>query len=91
MRTRGLLLVAAAGALALGVALPASADATGASAATVTVTGGALSITVPPDAGNLGTRADTVGGGTISRWSRSVRRGTVVVPIQMGGSRPRRR
>src|SRR6185436_18739140 len=33
---------------------------------TVTVQGGFLSITVPTDAGNLGTRANTVGGGTIS-------------------------
>ncbi|HEY5173412.1 MAG TPA: hypothetical protein VIK54_16945 [Acidimicrobiia bacterium] len=30
------------------------------------MTGGALSITVPTDAGNLGTRADSVLGGTIS-------------------------
>lgn len=36
------------------------------STATVTVTGGALEITVPADAGNLGTRANTVAGGTIS-------------------------
>jgi hypothetical protein len=35
-------------------------------AATVTITGGALSISVPTDAGNLGTRANTVLGGTIS-------------------------
>jgi hypothetical protein len=34
--------------------------------ATVTVTGGALSISVPVNAGSLGTRADTVSGGTIS-------------------------
>jgi hypothetical protein len=53
-------------ALTLGVALPASAAASGISAATITVQGGALSITVPTDAGNLGTRANSVGGGTIS-------------------------
>lgn len=64
--TRGLLVAAAGGMLTLGVALPASADATGASTATVTVLGGALSITVPAVAGNLGTRSNTVGGGTIS-------------------------
>ncbi|MCD9625139.1 hypothetical protein [Rhabdothermincola salaria] len=34
--------------------------------ATITVTGGALIITVPADAGALGTRANTVEGGTIS-------------------------
>jgi hypothetical protein len=34
--------------------------------ATITITGGALAITVQPDAGNLGTRANTVGVGTIS-------------------------
>ncbi len=34
--------------------------------ATVTVAGGALTITMPADAGSLGTRANTVGGGTIS-------------------------
>lgn len=39
---------------------------TGVTPATVTVTGGALSITVPIDAGSLGSRVNTVGGGTIS-------------------------
>ena len=63
---RSLLLVAIAGLLAFGFAVPASAAGPGQSAATVTVTGGALSITVPSDAGNLGTRSDTVLGGTIS-------------------------
>jgi hypothetical protein len=48
------------------VALPAGAVGPGQSAATITVTGGALSITVPPDAGNIGTRANSVLGGTIS-------------------------
>jgi hypothetical protein len=56
-------LVASAGLLTLGIALPASADST---PTTITVTGGALSITVPTNAGNLGSRANTVGGGTIS-------------------------
>jgi hypothetical protein len=49
--------------LSLGVTVPATAATT---TATVTVTGGSLSISVPPDAGSLGTRADTVLGGTIS-------------------------
>ena len=54
------------GVLTLSTAVPASADTTGATAATVTVQGGFLSITVPPDAGNLGTRTNSVSGGTIS-------------------------
>ena len=62
-RTRPLLLAGAAGMLMLGLAGPASAAET---SATVTVTGGALSITVPVSAGNLGTRENTVSGGTIS-------------------------
>src|SRR6202161_3166924 len=60
---RNLLAVAAAGAVTLAVAGPASAADT---LATVTVTGGALSITAPANAGNLGTIANTVLGGTIS-------------------------
>jgi hypothetical protein len=63
---RSLLLVAVVGLLAFGFAGAASAAGPGQSGATVTVTGGALSITVPTDAGNLGTRADSVLGGTIS-------------------------
>jgi hypothetical protein len=55
--------VAALALLVLGVAQPASADVT---AATVTVTGGSLSISAPVNAGNLGTRANTVVAGTIS-------------------------
>jgi hypothetical protein len=66
MAKRSLLVAVAAGMLTLGIALPASAAAPGDSGATVTVQGGALSITVPTDAGNLGTRANSVGGGTIS-------------------------
>ena len=63
MRTPSLLVAAAAGMLSLAFALPAWADPT---TATVTVTGGALAITVPTNAGNLGTRTNSVLGGTIS-------------------------
>jgi hypothetical protein len=62
-RTRALLLAGAAGMITLGLAGRASAAET---SATVTVTGGALSITVPVSAGNLGTRENSVLGGTIS-------------------------
>ncbi len=65
MRMRRLLLATAAGFLTLTIASPAWAD-SGVSAATVTVTTGSLLISVPADAGNLGTRANTVLGGTIS-------------------------
>jgi hypothetical protein len=54
---------AAAGMLVLCLAGPACAAET---SATVTVTGGALSITVPVSAGNIGTRENTVLGGTVS-------------------------
>jgi hypothetical protein len=68
MRTRHLLLAAAAGTLALGTALPPSAFA--ATSAEITVTGGTLSITAPEaglaDPVDLGTRANSVAGGTIS-------------------------
>jgi hypothetical protein len=60
------LVLIAAAVFMLPLALPASADTIGVSAATVTIQGGVLALTVPTDAGNLGTRADTVGGGTIS-------------------------
>jgi hypothetical protein len=63
MRTRSLLVVAAAGLLSLGIALPASADTTTAS---VTVTGGTLTISAPEAAGSLGSIANSVSGGTIS-------------------------
>jgi hypothetical protein len=54
-------------ALALVLAFVAAAPAQAATTAlTVTITGGALSISVPTDAGNVGTRADTVLGGAIS-------------------------
>jgi hypothetical protein len=65
MRTPILLLVAGTGVLLLPLAQPASAD-TGITAATITIQGGALSISVPTDAGNLGTRPNSVSGGTIS-------------------------
>lgn len=65
MRTRGLLVVTAAAVLSLAPALPAVAAA-GESAASLNITGGSLSITVQDDAGSLGTRANTVGAGTIS-------------------------
>jgi hypothetical protein len=55
--------LAAAGLLALGAAMPAAADTTTAS---IAVTGGSLSISAPVDAGSLGTRANSVLGGTIS-------------------------
>jgi hypothetical protein len=63
MRTRHLLLAIAAAALSTGTALPASAEPT---SATLSITGGGLGITVPADAGSLGTRENTVLGGTIS-------------------------
>jgi hypothetical protein len=62
-QTRAMLLAGAAWMLTLGLAGPAGAAET---SATVTVTGGALSISVPLTAGNLGTRENTVAGGTIS-------------------------
>jgi hypothetical protein len=63
MRTRTLLLTLATALLALTTALPASAQSTGAS---ITIVGGVLSITVPVAAGSLGSRTNTVTGGTIS-------------------------
>jgi hypothetical protein len=65
MRARMLLVVMGTVIFSLMVAAPASAD-SGVTAATITVQGGALSISVPTDAGNLGTRANSVAGGTIS-------------------------
>jgi hypothetical protein len=61
MRTCRCLVIA--GVLTFASALPAAADTT---TATVTVTGGSLSISAPPAAGSLGSRANTVPGGTIS-------------------------
>ena len=66
MRTLIPLAATAAGILMLGIAPPATAAVTGGTPATITVQGGALSITVPADAGNLGTRPNSVLGGTIS-------------------------
>ena len=51
---------------ALGITGSASAATSGTTAATVTVQGGSLSITVPTSAGNLGTRTNSVSGGSIS-------------------------
>ena len=65
MKTRQLLVVLASGILALVVALPASAL-PGDTSAMITVAGGSLSISAPTAAGNLGTRTNTVSGGTIS-------------------------
>jgi hypothetical protein len=66
LKTRNLIVAVASGLLTLGMTLPASAATSGITTATVTVQGGFLSITVPINAGNLGTRINTVGGGTIS-------------------------
>jgi hypothetical protein len=61
VRRGHLLLGIAVGTLAVGTALPASAT-TG----TITITAGSLSITVPADAGDLATKAETVAGESIS-------------------------
>jgi hypothetical protein len=53
-------------AVAFAVVAPVSAATTGTTTATVTITGGALAITVPSDAGSLGSEANAVGGVTIS-------------------------
>jgi hypothetical protein len=52
--------------LTLGIALPTTAYASSVTAATITVLGGTLSISAPTDAGNLGSRTNSVLGGTIS-------------------------
>ena len=62
----GLLAVASAGMLTLGIAVPAAAGTSGGTAATVTLVGGALSITLQANAGNLGSLTNTVTGGTIA-------------------------
>ena len=66
MRTRRLLVAIAAGMLTLGIGVPAFAATSGPTTATISVTGGFLSITVPVDAGSLGTRTNSVEGGTIN-------------------------
>jgi hypothetical protein len=64
MRKRNLFVpFAVAGIATMAFAAPAQAVPT---AATVTITAGALSITVPADAGNLGTLVNSVDGGVIS-------------------------
>jgi hypothetical protein len=63
MKTHRLLVCLSAGVAVASLAWPASAETTTAS---VTITGGALAITVPATAGSLGTRQNSVGGGTIS-------------------------
>jgi len=63
MNKRFFFVCTAAAALTVGTAAPALADPT---AATITVTGGALQITVPSAVANLGTRANTVGGGAVT-------------------------
>jgi hypothetical protein len=69
MKARNLVIAAAVGTLAASYAAPALA-APGDTAAIFTITGGALAVTVPTAApgagGTLGTRANTVLGGTIS-------------------------
>lgn len=62
--TRRLLAGVVAGAFVLGTVQPASAAPT--TPATVTITAGSLGITVPSASANLGTRANTVQGGTIA-------------------------
>jgi hypothetical protein len=66
MSTRNLFVAIVGAMLTLGLSTPASADVTGASTATITVLGGSLSITVPADAGSLGSATNAVGGMTIS-------------------------
>lgn len=68
MRTRSTFTAIAltTGLLGVGIALPASADTTAATPITVVVTGGVLAITAPIAAVGLGTRVNTVGGGTLS-------------------------
>lgn len=62
---RAALAATVAAVLTLGLAAPASAL-PGDTAATITLQAGALSITVPTSAGNLGTRPNSVVGGVIS-------------------------
>lgn len=66
MKTSAWLVAIIAGIFTLSVAGSASAATSGITNATVTVQGGSLSITVPADAGNLGTQVNSVSGGTIS-------------------------
>jgi len=66
MSSRSRFTALAAGTVSLGLTLCLPARASGVTTATITIGPGALAITVPTDAGNLGTRADSVSGGTIS-------------------------
>ncbi|MEA2550542.1 MAG: hypothetical protein QOE25_311 [Actinomycetota bacterium] len=59
-------LLTAMGALSFSTVHQATAATSGTSAATITIQSGFLSITVPTNAGNLGTRTNSVLGGTIS-------------------------
>jgi hypothetical protein len=65
MKLKQGLFAALVGVLAFGIAAPASAV-PGGTTATITVQGGALAITVPTDAGNLGTAINTVSGEVIT-------------------------
>lgn len=62
----GLRVVAVAGVTAITTLGPVQPAAAGETDATLAITGGVLAITVPVDAGSLGTRSNTVEGGTIS-------------------------
>jgi hypothetical protein len=66
MGTRSLLVATATGIMSFTFAFPAAADTTGPTTATVTVAAGVLSISVPVDAGNLGTKSNSVGGESVS-------------------------
>ena len=68
MKTRTLLIAGTAGLFTLGITLPARAQAPPpvVTPASVTVTGGFLTFSAPTSAVSLGTRVNTVGGGTIS-------------------------
>ena len=66
MRFRRSLLTVTAAGFALGALAVPAAALPGQTSATVTITGGALTLTVPTDAGSLGTRVNTVDGGIIS-------------------------
>ena len=65
MRITHVLTATAIAVISVGASISASADTTGTSSASITLTGGLLAITVPTG-GSLGTRANSVGGGTIS-------------------------
>jgi hypothetical protein len=67
MRTRYLLLATATAMLTFALAVPSTAyAASGGTTATITVEGGTLSMSVPTDAGNLGSQSNSVGGEIIS-------------------------